>query len=488
MPKTSAPQYTFDWLAASDPDLYAQIMAASRKPLDLSLRVNLLKSDPPDAMRRWSQFYDWEYEGVPYCPSGFRIHKSAAAPSSTIEHRLGYYYIQEAASMLPAELFDFSGLERPLILDMAASPGGKTIHLADRSRDRGFIVANDASRGRISALRIVLQNWAAINQAITCLPGEAIGALYPETFDAVLLDAPCSMQGLRASESHKTRAITLNEVEALAERQARLLESALQAAKIGGQLVYSTCTLTPQEDEGVLAAMLEKYPGCFEIQESAGRLPQPAPGLERFEGKAFPTEVRRAARLWPQLFNTAGFFAARMLKIRPLPAPAAPSGGRGARGGKQPRVTIPLPVEARGICDFLSGQYGFDLTELIEECNLQITEIDGQLSLLGKTLGKSFHALPWLSSGMPLGKALPDGWQPSHEFVSRFGDRFTRRVLILEDAHLAAWTRGEDLRGYRSEGALRGEVVALRDARGRNLGRAKVLADRLKNLLPTRLF
>jgi 16S rRNA (cytosine1407-C5)-methyltransferase len=485
MAKTLPPVYTFDWLAQADPALYARVQAAGKQPLNLSLRVNTLKCAPESAMQKWAEIYGWQYESVPYCSSGFWVKQAETAPSSTIEHRLGYSYIQEAASMLPAELFDFSNLEQPLILDMAASPGGKTIHLVDRSRDHGFIVANDASRGRISALRIVLQNWGAINQAVTCLPGEWFGAYYPETFDAVLLDAPCSMQGLRASESHKARTITLTEVEALAERQARLLESALQAVKVGGQVVYSTCTLTPQEDEGVLAALLEKFPACFEISDISSSLPQPAAGLAEFNGSTFPREVRNAARLWPQLFNTAGFFAARLTKTEPLRVSLSAFNNRAAR---PPQMTVPLPVETRGICDHLSGQYGFDLAKALEENNLQVVEIDGQLCLAGKALNARFYALPWLSSGMPLGKTLPEGWQPSHEFVSRFGDRFTRNVLTLEDEHLPAWMRGEDLRGYATNPELRGEVVAVRDALGRNLGRAKLLENRLKNLLPTRLF
>ncbi|NPV42085.1 MAG: hypothetical protein HPY72_12185 [Anaerolineae bacterium] len=485
MAKTIPPAYTFDWLAQADPALYARLQELRGQPLDLSLRVNALKSDPDVAMRKWADLYGWRYDPVPYSTSGYWIKEARIAPSSTIEHRLGYYYIQEAASMLPAELFDFSHTNHPLVLDMAASPGGKTIHLADRIQDRGFIVANDASRGRISALRIVLGTWGAINQAVTCLPGEWFGAHYPETFDAVLLDAPCSMQGMRASESHKARSITLTEVEALAERQARLLESALRAVKVGGQVVYSTCTLTPQEDEGVLAALLEQFPGCFAVEDISSRLPQPAPGLEVFESKTFPKDVRKAARLWPHLFNTAGFFAARLTKTAGLPAATSAFNPHAAR----PRqMKIPLPVETRGMVDYISGQYGLEMERLMAENDLQIAEIGGEFYLIGKALNARFPALPWLSSGMPLGKALPDGWQPSHEFVSRFGDRFTRHILILEDEHLAAWMRGEDLRGYAAGPDLRGEVVAVRDALGRNLGRAKVLENRLRNLLPTRLF
>jgi len=485
MAKTTPELYTFDWLVQSQPELYARVQESQEQALDLSLRVNTLKVDPQVSMEKWDKLYGWRSRPVPYCPSGFWVGELETAPSSTIEHRLGYYYIQEAASMLPPELFDFSGLPHPLILDMAASPGGKTIHLADRSGDQGFIVANDASRGRLSALRIVLQTWGVINQAVTCLPGEMIGAMAPGRFDAVLLDAPCSMQGLRASESHKARSITLTEVEALAERQTRLLESALRAVKVGGQVVYSTCTLTPQEDEGVLAALLAQLPDCFHIMDIQQRLPQPAPGLIQFINENYPAEVAHAARLWPHVFGTAGFFAAKLVKDAPLPNPPAEPY---LRAGKTPLVKVPLPVENQGITHYLSDLYGFDLGAQMQAQSLKIVEVNGQLSLLGERLETACAELPWQSSGMALGKALPEGWQPSHEFVSRFGDRFTRGVLTLEDEHLHAWLRGEDIRGYATDPALRGSVVALRDAHGRNLGRAKVLGDRLKNLLPTRLF
>ena len=169
--------------------------------------------------------------------------------------------------MLPPELFDLAGMPEPLVLDMAASPGGKTTHLAALTGDMGLVIANDGSRSRIPALQIVLRNWGAANQAVTCLPGETFGGLYPDTFDAVLLDAPCSMQGLRSAESHSSRTITLNEIDSLAARQLRLLESALRAAKPGGQIVYSTCTLAPQEDELVLAALLERFPRQVRIED-----------------------------------------------------------------------------------------------------------------------------------------------------------------------------------------------------------------------------
>jgi 16S rRNA (cytosine1407-C5)-methyltransferase len=220
---------------------YAQLRAEIERPLFPALRANPLKVDPGTALKDWAERYHWESIPVPFCPTGIQVKDSEKPISQTIEHRLGYYYIQDAASMLPVELFDFpvqgpgATSTSPLILDLAASPGGKTTHLASRTGDSGLIIANDASQSRITALRLVLHNWGAVNCAITHFPGEMYGSWYPETFDRVLLDAPCSMESLRSSESHPFRPITPTERSSLAQRQERLLESAIQSTKIGGR-------------------------------------------------------------------------------------------------------------------------------------------------------------------------------------------------------------------------------------------------------------
>ena len=177
------------------------------KPLNPGIRLNRIKSQPVTIDELVSR-YNWEIKPVPYCRSGWKVSKSDMPVSQTVEQRFGYYYIQETASMLPPELFDFSANPSHLILDMAASPGGKTTHLADRSGDLGFIIANDNSRERITALKLILQNWGVLNHAITQFPGEMFGLWFPEVFDTVLLDAPCSMQGLRTTASHPMRPVT----------------------------------------------------------------------------------------------------------------------------------------------------------------------------------------------------------------------------------------------------------------------------------------
>ena len=456
-------------------------------PLDVALRVNRLKADPAQAIQDWAEWYGWEYEGVPFCPSGFWLRNSRDQPGTTISHRMGYYYIQEAASMLPAELFDLSILpEDALVLDMAASPGGKTTHLADRIGDRGLIVANDASRGRIPALAIVLRNWGLINQAVTCLPGETFGGVYESCFDAVLLDAPCSMQGLRGTESHAMRPVTLSEIQDLASRQIRLLESALRAVKPGGQVVYSTCTLTAQENEGVLTAIMARYPRQVEILDAHAKVAGASFGLDEYEEKRLPLQVSRAARLWPHNLGTAGFFCAVLIKSDHLP-PANDS--RYLRfSPPQPRYRAFNRAQSAELIVAIHDKYGFSLDQVIEKQSLRVYEINDQIFMMPALLQEKMDGLPWISSGLLLGKKVAGTWQPSHEFVSRFGDQFKKNVLELDGQFVDAWLRGEDLRGYSSSPTEQGAILAVRDRLGRNLGRGKLLSDRLKNMLPTRLF
>jgi hypothetical protein len=148
-----------------------QLVAELERPLYTAIRINPLKVDPQPALSGWIERYGWTVQPVPYCQHGYWITAARVSPSQTIEHRLGYYYIQDAASMLPVELFDFSGPDAPLMLDMAASPGGKTTHMIARSGDRGLVIANDSSPSRINALRLVLEQWGAVSPAVTRFPG-----------------------------------------------------------------------------------------------------------------------------------------------------------------------------------------------------------------------------------------------------------------------------------------------------------------------------
>ncbi|HSM23656.1 MAG TPA: hypothetical protein VK856_02210, partial [Anaerolineaceae bacterium] len=119
------------------------------QPLHPALRINPLKVNRIEKIHEWTERYHWQIKQIPFCDDGFWITDSPTPISKTIEHQTGHYYIQDAASMLPVELFDFDNQECPLILDMAASPGGKTTHLVSKTNDKALILANDSSRERL---------------------------------------------------------------------------------------------------------------------------------------------------------------------------------------------------------------------------------------------------------------------------------------------------------------------------------------------------
>jgi len=463
---------------------YAALLNDLEQPLYSAIRVNPLKADARKDVAGWAQQYSWHLEQVPFCPTGWWVKEADNPPSQTIEHRMGAFYIQDAASMLPVELFDLQPHPDQLILDLAASPGGKTTHLISRAGDQGLVLANDASRERITALRLVLQTWGAINQAVLRFQAEQYGRWYPETFDRVLLDAPCSMQGLRTSESHPSRPISDREVQQLARRQTRMLESALQAVKTGGQVVYSTCTLTPEEDEMVLDALLKAYPGAIRIEDTRARLPYPAPALRQVGEVHLEEQVQGAARIWPHRYHTAGFFAALITKTDSIL-------GKESQPPERPLEQFGLDALDQSEFDdlvlMIEDQYGFDLATLLEDQGCGLWQKGSAVFMIPELFVRHFSSLPFQSLGMMLGEFSPTGFVPSHEWLSRFSGAFSNGRVTLGDEQGKQWMRGEDIRGF-YENQIQGEsIVAVCDELGRYIGRGKYSEGSLKNLLPRRL-
>ena len=466
---------------------FAALLAELQRPLPQAIRLNPLKVDTHSILAEWAGRYGWQVRPLAYCPTGYQILAAAAPLSQTIEHRLGEYYIQDAASMLPVELFDLDHQNEPLILDMAASPGGKTTHLISRSMDRGLVIANDASPSRLPALRQVLAQWGAMNIATTSFPGEQFGAWFPERFDRVLLDAPCSMENLRSSESHPMRPISARERTGLAHRQARLLASALQAVRVGGEVVYATCTLSPQEDEAVLESALELYPHAVQIESTSGRLPGiSAPALVTDGEHVFDPTVMQALRLWPHRYGTSGFFSALLSKTDTI------AGGEGTAPQRPFAATGLTHLIGQTLARWLDGlgeQYGFDLAPLLAAQRLGIWQRGGLLFAIPEAFLEHFQGLPYQSLGLLIGEDTPQGFEPSHEFVARCGAGFTRRRLMLADELIPAWLSGMDIRpAPAADGAAKGSIVIVCDRQARLLGRGRMLSDRVKNLLPKRNF
>jgi 16S rRNA (cytosine1407-C5)-methyltransferase len=457
-----------------------QITAIQSAPLPTGIRINPLKADPKTAIQDLADRYQWQVKPIPFCDNAWLIESSEFPPGKTIEHRLGQYYLQDAASMVPVSLFDFSQ-PHPMILDMAASPGGKTTHLLDRTHDRGFIIANDASQGRIPALRSVLATWGGINLAVTNYPGEAFGSWFPETFDRILLDAPCSMENLRPSPSHPLRETTQSERLRLQERQVQLLLSGLQALKIGGQLVYATCSLAPEEDEAVINRVVLAYPNAISVENVSDKLPFEAQGLTTFDTETYDPALKHTLRLWPHTTGMSGFFCGRLKKRNPIPSsPGTPP----SRDFSRTHLTPVSQTLQDQILDQICGHYNFDLVAYMEDMRLRLFSRHAGVFLIPETYLENFSNLPFEFIGMSLGQWNGGQLQPSHDFISRFGSHFNSGIICIHDDQVSQWIAGRDIRYPHTSLKPAGQYLLVVDGTGRNLGMGKLLSKRLRNMLP----
>ncbi len=277
-----------------------------------SIRVNTLKTDVKTLVKKVSK--DWKLDQIPWCKQGYWIEhrgegeKKRWDVGNMTEHTLGYIYVQEAASMIPPLVLDPKPGDK--VLDMCAAPGSKTTQLAAMMQNKGVLVANDITGVRLAALGVNLQRCGVMNTIATRMQGHRIKGL---ELDKVLVDAPCSGTGT-IRKSLKTIEMWNPKLAGhLAKTQRRLLDTGFALLKPGGTLVYSTCTLEPEEDEGVVDWLLGRHENA-KIEEIK------LPGLKRseavteFEGSKYSDEVKKCLRIWPQDNDTEGFFVARLRK------------------------------------------------------------------------------------------------------------------------------------------------------------------------------
>jgi tRNA (cytosine49-C5)-methyltransferase len=289
---------------------YDRFLEYSFSYLRKSIRINTLKADVAEVKKRL-EAQDFSLEQVPWCKEGFYIEHTSGRRDigCTIEHQIGYYYVQEAASMIPPVVLDPQ--EGEIILDMCASPGSKSTQIAQYLHNTGIIISNDLTTKRIAPLSINLQRCGAYNSVITIMHGASFQRLDME-FDRILVDAPCSGVGA-ARKSLKTFLMWNPQmVKRLSATQKALIEAAFSKLKRGGTLVYSTCTLEPEENEGVISFLLNNHPDAS-CEEIALPLERGRPVME-FNDVKYNAGVANTLRLWPYSNDTEGFFVAKIRK------------------------------------------------------------------------------------------------------------------------------------------------------------------------------
>ena len=275
---------------------------AVTSPIKKGIRVNTLKISVEDFKKRIKGL-----KQVPWCKEGFFIEKKEVPIGKLKEHMLGYFYVQEPSSMIPPLVLDPQ--KKELILDMAAAPGSKTTQIATIMENTGVLIANDIKWERIRSLSMNLQRLGILNTVITIYKGEN----FPEVkFDRILLDAPCSGTGTLKKSPGTVKIYNPGMVKKLGNQQKKLILKAYSMLKPAGVLVYSTCSLEPEEDEEVIDFLLNKTNAKLEKISLKGLKSSP-PVLE-FENKTYSNEIKKTLRIWPQDNNTEGFFIAKIRK------------------------------------------------------------------------------------------------------------------------------------------------------------------------------
>lgn len=273
-----------------------------------SIRVNTLKISVEKLKKRLSK--NWNLTQIPWCRQGFWIeHKGGRRDiGNMLEHALGYVYVQEAASMIPPVVLDVKPGE--VILDMCASPGSKASQIAAMMKNEGLLVANDLTGARMKPLGINLQRMGLTNYIITMMEGRFFKGF---EFDRILVDAPCSGTGAIRKSLKTLEMWNPSMTKKIAGIQRQLIETAFGSLKKNGILVYSTCSLEPEENEGIIDFLISKYPNAKleEIKLSIKR----SPAVLGFEGKKYSSEVKKCLRIWPQDNDTEGFFVAKIKKV-----------------------------------------------------------------------------------------------------------------------------------------------------------------------------
>ena len=269
---------------------YPAFLESLERPRAVALRFNPMKEERP-VLPFVGAPVPWEPEGFYYDPE--------TRPGLHVYHEAGVYYLQEASAMAPVALLDPQPGER--VCDLCAAPGGKTTQIAGRMLGQGFLVCNEINPKRAKILSRNIERMGVANALVTNEHPETLASRFPGFFDRVLVDAPCSGEGMFRKEEAAVTDWSQETVQMCARRQREILDSAARLVRPGGRLVYSTCTFAPEEDEETVAAFLETHPEFT---------PEPV------EAPWFVSGENASYRMWPHKLLGEGHFAAVLRKTQ----------------------------------------------------------------------------------------------------------------------------------------------------------------------------
>ncbi|MFW9972470.1 MAG: RsmB/NOP family class I SAM-dependent RNA methyltransferase [Candidatus Odinarchaeota archaeon] len=276
-------------------------LKANEYPLIPSIRTNTLKITSSE-LRNRLESKGFELEPIKWVPYGFNVLKAPFNLGSTHEFLQGFYYLQNVASMLPAIILNPKSSD--IVIDMCAAPGSKATHLAQLMNNKGTLILIDKFKNRIPALEVNIRRLGILNSLILNFDSTNLTHLNIKA-DKVLLDAPCTGEGLIRQDRNRKKSKRLKDIQKMSSVQKRLLLAGLKTLKPMGELLYSTCSIGPEENELVINEILEQEPNfsISKINTSYG-----VHGLSKVYGKSLRYDLRYSQRLYPHIHDTIGFF------------------------------------------------------------------------------------------------------------------------------------------------------------------------------------
>lgn len=274
---------------------YQEYLAVFDKPVNRGVRVNTLRWTPEECRRK----LPCEVEPVPWIPNGF-FYEEETRLSKIPYYYGGLYYLQEPSAMVPASVLPVKPGD--MILDLCAAPGGKSTELGARLKGKGMLIANDVSNSRAKALLKNLELFGIMNSCVTSESPEKLAKVFPEFFDGILVDAPCSGEGMFRKNPDMRKDWMEKGPEYYSKIQKEIVKEAVNMLKEGGYLLYSTCTFSRMEDEEVVQWILLSFPEMELVP------------LELFEGASHGIGLTGCMRLFPHKIQGEGHFLALLRK------------------------------------------------------------------------------------------------------------------------------------------------------------------------------
>lgn len=402
---------------------------------------------------------------------------SASQPGKHPYHEAGLYYIQEPSAMAPAELLEVQPGER--VLDLCAAPGGKSTQIAAKLGGKGLLICNEIHPARAKILSENIERMGICNALVTNETPNHLAELFPGYFDKILVDAPCSGEGMFRKNQTACEEWSPENVELCAQRQDEILDYAAGMLRPGGRLVYSTCTFAPAENEGSIGRFLERHSEftLLPIDKSAfGHVP--CDGVPEW-GNGLP-ELRNTLRLWPHRISGEGHFAALLQKNSSFPETFEPRPVSGiVRGIPERDLSEFIPFCQKNLDlsgDTLSRQLG----DAVGTENETVFIRFGENLYLSPAQLPNLKGLKVLRPGLHLGEMKKNRFEPSHALALALSPRTAARTwnLSSDSVQTTAYLNGQT---FTAEGDKGWYLICVD---GFSLGWGKLAGGVMKNHYP----